>query len=114
MKTTCDPGVVATRTAVSIGAARADYALSEHGVPSIAGRPRVLAIVPSLIPSTIVGILNPLVALARRGEIDLRFRLEKNCSPRDAAWADVAVFCRNREPAYRYWLDSLIRWQIPY
>lgn len=57
----------------------------------------VLAIMPGFIPSTIIGVLRPLSALERKGELKLRIR-HSNVSfllAKDMNWCDVAVFCRN-------------------
>jgi hypothetical protein len=61
----------------------------------------VLAFLPGLIPSTIIGILRPLTDLERRGEIRLRIRLTyiPILASNDIEWCDVAVFCRNCEGA---------------
>lgn len=60
---------------------------------------KVLIILPSFIPSTIIGILRPLAELENKGEIKLRLRL--NNLPQflssDIDWCDTAVFCRNCE-----------------
>ena len=59
----------------------------------------ILIIIPGFIPSTIIGILRPLAALERLGEINLRLQLY-NISimlKSDIEWCDVAVFCRNCE-----------------
>jgi len=62
---------------------------------------RILIVVPGFIPSTIIGVMRPLGALASKGEISLRLRLA-NFSPfleSDIRWCDIAVFfekLRNR------------------
>ena len=57
----------------------------------------VLAILPGFIPSTIIGILKPLMNLERLREIKLRVRIHKLSFfiSYDIDWCDVAVFCRN-------------------
>lgn len=59
----------------------------------------VLIIVPGFIPSTIIGVIRPLAALARMGEICLRVRIHKTSFllAHDIRWCDTAVFCRNCE-----------------
>jgi len=60
---------------------------------------RILIVVPGFIPSTIIGVMRPLGALASKGEISLRLRLA-NFSPfleSDIRWCDIAVFSRNCE-----------------
>lgn len=60
---------------------------------------RVVAILPGFIPSTIIGVLRPLIELDRLGEIELRVRAEffRFHLHADIDWCDVAVFCRNCE-----------------
>jgi hypothetical protein len=55
----------------------------------------VLAILPGLIPSTIIGITKPLERLAVKGEISLRVKTTRYATKVDIAAADVVVFCRN-------------------
>lgn len=62
---------------------------------------RVLIVAPGFIPSTIIGVMRPLGALAKRGEIGLRLRLA-NFSPflaSDLRWCNIVVFTRNCEIA---------------
>lgn len=61
---------------------------------------KVLVVIPSLIPSTIVGVLRPLQALHYAGQIDLRCRFSSiffQPTDVDISWCDIAVFCRNCE-----------------
>ncbi|WP_135556435.1 glycosyltransferase family protein [Paenibacillus cymbidii] len=58
----------------------------------------VLAILNGLIPSTIIGIVKPLLLLSRQGEINFRTVLTRFCTDADVAKADVIVFCRNSDP----------------
>jgi glycosyltransferase involved in cell wall biosynthesis len=64
------------------------------------GRPRVLAILPQLIPSALIGVVKPLMALHRSGAIVAEVTLEGLATRRRIARADVVVFCRNTEPAH--------------
>lgn len=57
----------------------------------------VLAILPGLIPSTIIGIAKPLERLAAKGEISLRVQTTGTASVKDVSESDVVVFCRNSE-----------------
>lgn len=59
----------------------------------------ILAIMPSLIPSTIIGIIRPLAQLNKNGEVNLRVRLNRFSFGinSDLKWSDVVVFCRNCE-----------------
>jgi glycosyltransferase involved in cell wall biosynthesis len=62
--------------------------------------PVVLAILPRLIPSTLIGVVKPLLALHREGRILFDVVLESRVSRGRLARADVVVFCRNTEPRY--------------
>jgi glycosyltransferase involved in cell wall biosynthesis len=61
-------------------------------------RTKVLAILPGLFPSTIIGVIKPLLYLDEGGEIDFRFRHIRVCRKKDINKADVIVFCRNITP----------------
>ncbi|HXJ84309.1 MAG TPA: hypothetical protein VMS64_37185 [Candidatus Methylomirabilis sp.] len=77
--------------------------------PARGGRlPAVLAIVPRLIPSTLIGVIKPLGALHRDGRIRFDVALETWVSRRQVARADVLVFCRNTEPAYAWPLHAAV------
>ena len=67
--------------------------------------PRVLAILPGFIPSTLIHIVKPLAGLHRAGWITAGFALEHSVFRHSLERADVLVFCRNTEPAYRWILD---------
>lgn len=62
-------------------------------------RPAVLAIVPGIIPSTIIGVIKPLLTLHRQGKLRLKVHLSRTCRERDIEKTDVVVFCRNTEPS---------------
>ena len=71
----------------------------------------ILIIIPGFIPSTIIGILRPLAAIQRQGEINLRLRLTNIpiFISNDIEWCDVAVFCRSCEINDLYQLYKLKR-----
>ena len=75
------------------------------GCDVIMNRPRVLAILPGFIPSTLIHIVKPLAALNRAGLIRAGFALEHGVFHHSLEWAEVVVFCRNTEPAYSWILD---------
>ena len=77
-------------------------------------RPRVLAILPALIPSTIISVVKPFIELCRAGYITMNITLEAFADQRDVAWADLVVFCRNSEPTYARCLDLVMEKGIPY
>ena len=70
--------------------------------------PVVLAILPQLIPSTLIGVVKPLLALHRERRIVFDVALESWVSRRRLARADVVVFCRNTEPRFRAPLDAAL------
>ena len=60
---------------------------------------KVLVFAPGLIPSVVIGVLKPLVALEILGEVSVRLRFSsvRIFADSDIEWCDVAVFCRNCE-----------------
>lgn len=76
-----------------------------RGYESPARRPRVLAILPGFIPSTFIHIVKPFAGLHRAGYIRAGFTLEHSVFHHRLERAEVVVFCRNTEPAYRWILD---------
>lgn len=60
-------------------------------------KPKVLGVLPGLIPSTILGIVKPLLEMDRRGTIDFKITLTRTWKPRQIRHADIIVFCRNCE-----------------
>lgn len=75
--------------------------------------PRVLAILPAIIPSTIICVVKPLTQLHRVGHITTKITLESLASYRNIEWADLVVFCRNTEPRYAHLLNFLLSRNIP-
>ncbi len=61
-------------------------------------RPRVVAILPRLSPSSWINVVKPLVSLHAAGLVRAWVTLEGIASPRDLEGADLAVFCRNVRP----------------
>lgn len=74
----------------------------------------VLAILPSVIPSTIIYTIKPLTDLHRRGMLKARIRLEFLTSRKDLEWADVVLFIRNYEWSLGWMLDELNKLQKPF
>lgn len=75
---------------------------------------RVLAIVPGFIPSAIIQIVRPFLALHRAGQIVARIRCETRVSAPDVHHADVVVLCRLLEPKHGWLLDLLQQTAKPY
>jgi glycosyltransferase involved in cell wall biosynthesis len=58
-------------------------------------RKRILAILPALIPSTILGVIKPLFELQKQNEIEFRVVLSQFCIENCVRQADILVMCRN-------------------
>ena len=62
--------------------------------------PRILAIIPAAIPSAIIYVVKPLVALAKRGLIVLEWMEEYRVTRERVAWCDALALIRNCEPVF--------------
>lgn len=76
--------------------------------------PKILAILPGIVPSTIMDVLQPMVDLQRKKSIHFRVVLEYLANKKDLNWADLVIFCRNVEPKYHRTLDFLRARGTPY
>src|SRR6266498_6090372 len=77
-------------------------------------KPKILAIVPGLIPSTIINVVTPVVDLHRSGRIIARVAMEPYVSERDFEWCDLVILCRNTDPQTGPWFLQLLRANKPY
>lgn len=59
---------------------------------------RVLAILDRLIPSSIIGVVRPLLALQKSGEIQFRLAYTGFYKEKDISNSDIVVLCRNTRP----------------
>jgi glycosyltransferase involved in cell wall biosynthesis len=59
---------------------------------------RVLAILPAIIPSTILGVIKPLFELQKQKDIEFRVVLSQLCRENSVRQADILVMCRNCTP----------------
>jgi glycosyltransferase involved in cell wall biosynthesis len=76
--------------------------------------PRVLCLLPGLTPSTVISVAKPMIALHQAGQLEARLTVELIATPRDIAWADLVIFCRNVEPRYAHLLEAVRRLGRPY
>lgn len=81
--------------------------------PVVSPPPVVLAVLPQLIPSTLIGVVKPLRALHRQHRIVLDVALESWVSRRRLAAADLIVFCRNTEPRFGATLEATLQRRLP-
>lgn len=72
---------------------------------------RVLALLPGIMPSTLMDVIKPMLALQRRGLVRFRMALEIYPLP-SLQVVDAAIFCRNMEPRYQA-LDQVLERGIP-
>lgn len=76
--------------------------------------PKVLAILPALIPSTIIDVVTPLMDLNKSGYITARITVETFISDGDIEWCDLVVLCRNTHPNSAAWFLQILKLGKPY
>lgn len=59
---------------------------------------RVLTITDRLIPSNIIGIVKPMLALQKQGEVSFHMRYFFQYKESDIQWADAVILCRSIKP----------------
>lgn len=59
---------------------------------------RILTIEDRLIPSSIIGVVRPFLALQKKGEVQFRLRYTRFYTEKDIQESDVIVLCRNMRP----------------
>src|SRR5581483_5614809 len=68
-------------------------------------RPRVVAALPELFPSTVLNVAKPLLRLVEAGAIDLELALHVTVRARQIQQADVLVLSHTINPAHAWMLD---------
>ncbi len=77
-------------------------------------KPKILAILPGLIPSTIIGVVTPVLNLHCAGQIEARVALETYVKRKDLRWCDLVILCRNTDPQTGRWFLELLQSKKPY
>jgi glycosyltransferase involved in cell wall biosynthesis len=75
--------------------------------------PRIVAILPGFITSTIMNVINPMLLFQKQNEISFKVIYEPYFQIGKLSLPDLVLFCRNTEPAYST-LDKLFLHKIPY
>ena len=76
--------------------------------------PRILAVLPGLIPSTVMGVVKPLIRLHEAGRIRAHITLEWLVRRQDVERSDMVIFCRNIVPERSTALHTAVNCGIPF
>ena len=77
-------------------------------------RKKILAVLPGIIPSTIIDVITPLSDLNKSGRITARITVETFVKKRDIEWCDLVVLCRNTHPNIAGWFLQILKLGKPY
>ena len=77
-------------------------------------RIRVLAILPALIPSTIIDVVTPLIDLNKSRQVAAKITVETFVRKQDIEWCDIVVLCRNIHPNTAGWFNHVLKLGKPY
>jgi hypothetical protein len=76
--------------------------------------PNVLAILPALIPSTIIDVVTPLLDLNKAGLINAKITVEPFARQHHVEWCDMVILCRNIHPDTAGWFRHVLASGKPY
>ena len=76
--------------------------------------PRILAILPGFVASTIMDVVKPLMWLDAQGIVRFDATLEFYPLSNAIKKADLVIFCRNTDPRFRHHLDSVYSIRTPF
>jgi len=82
--------------------------------PQTTSTPKVMAILPALLPSAMIYIVKPLTVLDQRGLIRFTLVTEDQAQYKDIADYDLVVFSRNVNEKFDYLLQEVVGHRIPY
>lgn len=68
----------------------------------------ILAIVPALMPSVNIGIINPMQYLQQKGEVDFKVTLPYLFQSKMLDGIDCVIFCRNSFPNEEWILNEVV------
>ena len=74
----------------------------------------ILAIVPALMPSVNIGIINPMQYLQQRGKVNFKVTLAYLFKPKILDGIDCVIFCRSSFPNEEWILNEVASRGIPY
>jgi glycosyltransferase involved in cell wall biosynthesis len=75
---------------------------------------KILAILPALIPSTIIDVVTPLLDLNKARLVDAKITVETFAKNSDIEWCDIAILCRNIHPDTAGWFLHVLKLNKPY
>jgi glycosyltransferase involved in cell wall biosynthesis len=71
-------------------------------------KPKILAILPGLIPSTLINVVTPLIDLHKEGRIVAQVTLETQVREKDVIGSDLIILCRNTDPERAHWFLNMM------
>lgn len=77
-------------------------------------KPKILVILPGLIPSTLINVATPVIDMHKAGRIIAHITLETTVREKDVTWSDLVILCRNTDPERALWFLSILEKNKPY